>query len=530
MNLLYRNEEDAIESLFRCYAKILRELRTGKIKKANDQARFQTANDGLRGLSHCLRWIRQCCPSALIVTAPQRDQDSIEAMELLRWGVQYDPIFGEHSAYRGNLVKFDLDESTRTITFPPRYDVDPQFFCSQIEARKADDQRQSNDCPEETLSQLSKIWFDSVRITNRGLHFDDAKIGNSGAIDIAVRWMNRTCLPELVDTIKLHGCTVADLRRVLAGLYVYSLFLTRFEDVTDDHPNYGFILEPHVVSGSKDEIVYWLANLSGVNESSVEAIVSTLTFDANNQHVTLGQQPFSCSKNGRMFLLPRLIMAISLSLPKMYISAINRSEDGRKVYGNVINVIEVKGVQALAGNLRQILPSHFQITTQQQYSLPDGRDPIKPDIVIFTKQNEVLVIDVKHSIPPFGPLDIRYDIKEMEVFKQRMSEYVTAFLQYSDILAQHFKGTTGTMVDVFGLILLRWPFPIPVDFQSPICAVDWPSLKQHVENAKPNSVSEVFNWANSRPDLHVPQNLEWTPREVKAGIWTYRYFELTSPS
>ena len=65
LNLLFRNEGDAIEALLRCYAKILRDLRTGRIAKPNNNARFQTVNEGLRGLGQCLRWIRKCSPSAL---------------------------------------------------------------------------------------------------------------------------------------------------------------------------------------------------------------------------------------------------------------------------------------------------------------------------------------------------------------------------------------------------------------------------------------------------------------------------------
>jgi hypothetical protein len=528
MNLLYRNEEDAIESLFRCYANILRDLRSGKIKKPNAGAIYQTANEGLRGLPHCLRWIRQCCPSTLIVPTSKGDLAYAEALELLRWGVQYDPIFGEHSAYRGNLARFELDESAKIIEFPPTYDVSHHFFCSQEEAKKADDRRRSNACPENELSQLSKLWFDSLQITNCGLHFEDLTMRKSGAIDIATKWMEKTCLPELEGETKLHGYTVADLRMVLASIYVYSLFVTKLEDITNNQPQFSFMLEPHILSGKKNEIVSRFASLSGVNETNVDAIISILTFDHSNEHMTLAQQPFVCSKNNRMFLLPRLIMAISLSLPKMYISAINKSKDGRNVYADLINDIENKGVQAVYSDLKKILRGDIQIAIQKKYSLDESKY-IKPDIVILSNQNEVLIIDVKYAIPPFGPLDIRYDIAEMDEWKQKMSLYVEAFQNHPNILKQHFNRINVTTENVYGLILLRWPFPIPVDFQTPICAVDWPSLKQYLKNANPESVSEIFNWANKRPDFPILQNLKWVPKEIKVRDWTYKYYVLATP-
>ncbi len=529
LNLLFRNEEDAIAALFHCYAKILRDLRTGRITKPNDNARFQTANEGLRGLGHCLRWIRDCCPTALVVPAPQSNQALNEALELLRWGVEYDPLFGEHSAYRGKLVEVDVDESTKTITFQPGGNVSPRFFCSQIEAKKTDDQRSANECPEEPLAQLSKSWFDSMQPSSRGLHFDDTAISRGGAIEVAAEWMGRTFLPELPATTRLAGCTIADVRRVLASLYVYSLFVTRLEDTSDNHPVTSFALEPRVVSGSKDEITRWLSNLSGVTETNVDAIVSTLTFAHDHPHVTLAQQPFASSRDGQMFLLPRMVMAVSLGLPRMYVSALNSTMDGRQVYSNVINEIETNGVRALTDDLRQRVPNGFQVAERRTFFLANGYNPITPDIVILGSKNEVLVIDVKYATPPFGPLDVRRDLDEMEKWKRRMSEYVTTFQQHSDILAQHFCWTAGTRATVFGLILLRWPFPVPVEFQETIGAVDWPSLQSHLEDTPLDSIAELMSWVHERPDLPVPAVLKWTQRLVKAGGWTYRYFVL-SPS
>lgn len=531
LNLLFRNEADAIGAIFCCYAKLLRDLRTGKIAKPSDDAKFQTVNEGLRGLGHCLRWIRNCCPAALVVPAPQGARALNEALELLRWGVAYDPLFGEHSAYRGKLVTVDVDESAKTITFQPNRNVTPQFFCSQVEAKKADDRRCEKECPKEQLAQLSQAWLDSMRPFSRGLHFDDVMISRCGAIDVVVAWMNRTFLPELPAMTVLAGCTIADVRRVLASLYVYSLFVTRLEDASDSHPVSGFTLVPRVVSGSKSEITRWLAGMSGVADVSVDAILSTLTFDHDHQHVTLAQQPFVSSRGGQMFLLPRMVMAISLGLPRMYVSALNSTKEGQYAYSHAINEIETNGVQALVDDLRGQLSNSFQVAKQRTFRLANGCNPITPDIVILNSRNEVLAIDVKYATPPFGPLDVRRDLGEMEKWKRRMSEYVTTFQQHSDILAQHFHWTAGTTVTVFGLILLRWPFPIPIDFQEPICAVDWPSLRTFLDKTPLSSVVQLMRWVRDRPDLPVPGTLAWKQRQVKVGDWTYCYFVLSpSPS
>lgn len=139
--LLSRNETAAVEALFRWYAQILRDLRTGKIPKPSDDAKSQTANEGLRGLGHCLRWIRKCCPSRLLVPTLGPHVLANEALDLLRWGVTHDPIWNEHSAYSRGLVDAEVDERNKVITFLPRRGVNPHFFCTQVEAKKADDKR-----------------------------------------------------------------------------------------------------------------------------------------------------------------------------------------------------------------------------------------------------------------------------------------------------------------------------------------------------------------------------------------------------
>ena len=135
-SLLLQNEGTALEGLFRCYATILRDLRSGKIPKPSDDAKFQTANEGLRGLGHCLRWVKERCPSTLLVQTPATEVLASEALELLRWGVDYDPIWNQHSAYSRGLVDTHVDERNKSITFLPRRDIDPHYFCTQIEAKK----------------------------------------------------------------------------------------------------------------------------------------------------------------------------------------------------------------------------------------------------------------------------------------------------------------------------------------------------------------------------------------------------------
>ena len=59
--------------------------------------------------------------------------------------------------------------------------------------------------PDTHLASLSKEWYDSVTFSGHGLRFDDVTISESGAVDVAVSWMEKTCLSELTSDFKLSA-------------------------------------------------------------------------------------------------------------------------------------------------------------------------------------------------------------------------------------------------------------------------------------------------------------------------------------
>jgi len=442
-------------------------------------------------------------------------------MQLLRWGVDYDPIWNQHSAYSRGRVEVTIDEQNKSIVFLPQTALDPRFFCTQIEAKKADDERLAGDRPDDQLAELSEAFFDSVKYSEQGMHFDCGTLKSSGAIDVAYGWMKTTCLPELADSINLFQCTVGELRRVLATLYVYSLFVTKLEDVSDDQPRQEHRLKSCVVGRRRVPMIDWLASVSGVPAASVESIVSVLTFDHNHHHVTLAQQPFVESGDGQLLFLPRMLLL--LDLPRMYVSAVNKDQKTRKVYANAINVIETAGVKSVKGEICKAIPSTIQVVSGKSFKLPNG-GKITPDIVLVSEHDRtVLVIDLKYATPPFGPADVHQDVKEFEKWKTRMAEYLTSFQSHPQVLCQHFSWAIQESVTVFGLILTRWPLPVPINLEEPVGAVDWASLKAHLLKTPISSIREFMLWAENRPDVTVPTALTWTAKELSVGEWQYRY-------
>lgn len=523
--IIERHEVDATRSLLLTYGNVLRGLRNGAIEKPNDNAKSETANQGLRAIGHCLRWIHTDCPSMIDVATPAKTRLNNESLELLRWGVDYDPLWNQHSAFSRGLIEATVAEPSKTITFLPKQDVHPSFFCKQIEAKKQVDERESRLRPDDKLAQLSREWYSTSNVVNGGLTFDDSTIRDSGALAVAADWMSASCLPELPEDTQLAGCTLSEVRAVLAALFVYGLFTSKLEDVVDDQHN-EIELSTRLVSMPRREFVVWLSELSGVSDKAVDSIVTILTFDPDHAHTTCAHQPIISCKDGTTCLLPRMMML--LDLPKVYVGALNKCRSGRKDYARAIVEIEDNGVTSIAGEIRKLLPHTFQVADKPSIQIAGQK--ITPDLVLMDEHGSVVVIDVKYATPPFGPLDVNHDISEMHKWKARMSEYIEFLRNNPGSLNHHFQVPTNASGDISGLICLRWPLPIPVDFEPPITAFDWPSFKTFLSVGTPSSIKQIVDWAVTRPDVPLPNDLVWRQKEVGVADWTYCYSVLAPQS
>jgi len=245
-----------------------------------------------------------------------------------------------------------------------------------------------------------------------------------------------------------------------------------------------------------------------------------LTFDDVPERVTLAHKPIVADTEGNLYVVPRLILL--LNIPHTFVRALTLSAEGQAAYSRIINTIESAGVASIARGLSDGMFADAQIAVQRDFRLHDV-GVITPDVVILSAdRRELLVIDVKYAAPPFGPADVAQDLSEMRKWKAAMDRYIGAFHSQPEIVGQHFAIDSTQPAVVYGLIVLRWPFPVPVEFDGQMGAIDWPSLHQHLRETH-GTVSELLNWVRNRPDVPVPQKLTWTPKDVRVGDWTYRY-------
>ncbi len=534
-SLLQRNVNDAISALLQCYGDVVRDLRNGSIPKNSDDARHQTENGGFRGLPHCIRWIQSNCPRLIRVPSPGNDQLRNEALALLQWGVKYDPLYNQHTAYTRKtngqrFVEAEVSDVEKSITFRSRSTIDPRFFVSQVEARKADDARQATVYPDHELAQRFAAWLRSVNVGQDRVRFDDKVIASSGALDVAIEWLRASCLPELADTVRLGKFSAGSLRRFLAAFHVSSLFRIKLEDHSDQQQTQsGHRVLTHVLSWRIHELIDWLHEITKVDRSELEAIYPIFTFDGEPERVTVAHKPLILGADNRIFLSPALFLELPLS--QMVVGALNLSPANKAAYDHISNSIEERIVDKLAGAIRTGCLQSTRMVSEKTFTLSD-EPPITPDIVLLSAdRSELLVIDVKNATPPFGVGDIANDLKTWsEKWVPQLERYVAAFKEQPDILAQHFETVNGVSPEVMGLILLRWPFPIPANVPNALGAIDWPTLLAHLSSKSDSgSIRGLWEWIRRRPDLAVVDALEWIPKKIDVVEWTYKYFVL-SPS
>jgi hypothetical protein len=423
-----------------------------------------------------------------------------------------------------------VDETRKTIEFLPQSDIPPRFFVSQVEAHKREFRRQAPLYPDAKFARHSTSFFQSVSLVDGGMQFDDTQIASSGSLAIALEWLRSTCLPELLDGDSLEAFSASRVRRVLATLHVASLFRERLEDHFDQRDSREKArVVTQVLSWTRNEFLDWLQSIMQGEREEVDSIVELFTFDRTPERATLAHKPLVLGADNRVFLLPRLFLVLPLS--ETVVGALNLNETTRSPYDRVSGTIERRVVERIARELRDGVFRSASIVWGQTFSLPDG-STMSPDIVLLSADgSELLVVEVKNATPPFGVGDTVYDVTEWhENWTPQLDRYVNAFRNHPQILSEHFGNGQATLPRVFGLILLRWPLPIPVRIPDTFTAIDWPTLKEKLANeSRTGSIKDLWCWIRERPDVSVVEQLQWRVKEVELEGWRYRYSNLIVP-
>jgi hypothetical protein len=158
-------------------------------------------------------------------------------------------------------------------------------------------------------------------------------------------------------------------------------------------------------------------------------------------------------------------------------------------------------------------------------------------VILSPVTRELLVVELKYAIPPFSTGDVWSKLWDLDKtgeeepgWKEQLAKYVSTFREYPEVLRHHFPALQDAPASVSGLLLFRWPMPIPAEFSPPTYALDWPSLKRRLQSESPDhTIAELLRWVQERPDAPIADHLAWREkRPIKVADWEYVYSVFTA--
>ena len=337
-------------------------------------------------------------------------------------------------------------------------------------------------------------------------------------VQVVYKWIEQSVWSELAPETDFDRLTLSDVRHLLAFLYTfccYRMWTTdRFEDLTANRGE--FRSQP--LEATTDTFVSWTAERSGVSIEATRAFVELLSLDAGNFHAKVGNQPIVRSRSGVVFLLPRLLM--QLNFPRMLAGAINKGSR-EQVYSRLIGNFEQTNLDVIEAVLRHKTP--FEIAREKGLRRP-GEDPLTPDFLIFEPvANRLLIVDYKHVLVPYSMADVDNKLDDFEEWRGKMPPVLRLGRTNPAAIAPHLASfLPSNPPTVTGMILTRWPLPLPMNLEPDLCITDWASLNRHLEGSQVSQIDGLVEWAKTRPDVQAPTSFQYRPMDVTVGEWTYR--------
>lgn len=148
---------------------------------------------------------------------------------------------------------------------------------------------------------------------------------------------------------------------------------------------------------------------------------------------------------------------------------------------------------------------------------------IEPDFILYDGQN-LLIIEFKFSLIPAEPAQVISKMKNIENGKQgieQVRKYINLFeSNIEDVLAQL---SIDKINGIYGMLLFRWPMPVPFKRTPDVTKLDWPSLERYLSSVENLSVVTLLEWFNNRTDI-LPEGSSFStiPYEVVVDDWTYK--------
>ena len=510
--LLRRSQKVAIVNLLRIHGNSLREMRRS-YAASTDTAIITRLNALTAGTTQAIRWAlteTEANGDNYTVATPQLDR---ETMDLWVWATNYMSLAADHIAWSRGVLAAAVDENTRTISFHPSRDYDHSFFIGQLFSWQKQFEYFLTSAPAPALAALYREWTRRMRRDESGIHIPPDFATRIRPMGTLLEWARSRILPEIDAESDFAGYTLREFCRVYAVLWTHAFCICAFEDAYDQR--YG---ETHDLGSScftmpAKEAYEWLARGCDLSKTIVSEIVKDLAFNHASIHSSFAFQPIVMTSDQWVVISPRVFMTTD---PYRMLSGALQSGKRRHCYEAIANSLEASRVEQIANAF-----STRGFTVAQKHRLSSNRRTGTPDLVVYSDgDNELLLIEYKHSISPPEPAMVAKRLMEAD-------KWVSRLLLYRDLLSRdrQARARLGCRVPTgpsYLLLLYGFPMMMPLGTTGDVAVGDWTSVHEIITENPRLTLSGLWRWAKERPDVaHLSKAATNVFQEIKVGEWTY---------
>jgi hypothetical protein len=332
-----------------------------------------------------LQWLARACPPGGTVPRTFSDELYEAAWKFSELSMEYLSFESAFTYATMGLVSITVTGNRLKTAGPMRSDTQYDAYDRFIDLQKTSDETLAD-------SSFSERIVASVRVRDDWFDYDlNPKIVRIGLEALGPHISSRFGLPK---DWKLPRFTIHDFERVATVLWVIAFihFQARVTAALSGCKGIGF--SRALIIMEKSELINRLRRYSGVNDSSLTAILEDLTYGSRGQaNPDPALQPIVALNNFQIAISPNIVL--NSSMERNLTVLLNRLPEEKKVYSKLSKDRETSSRNKIKSDL-----SNFELRFWYGQVTPWGASSDIDLAIISDQEKCCLVLELKSFIAP----------------------------------------------------------------------------------------------------------------------------------
>jgi hypothetical protein len=433
------------------------------------------ANNLLHGVSHCIRW-SQSSDRNFSESVENHEEADIKAAEYMEWGLTYNKLVQDFTAWSRGLKQAKLEHETKRIYFSDHIDIDYGSFVMNQRLYSLQLDIAYAKFPHHLFETTFEKWYTSLKDITPPIasHIDWTLALNSTAFNEFRQVLKSLVFPELNEDFDLGGYQLGHFLTFHASFAINFHFICWIEQKTDEQ--FGENFNPfgsNPLDFSLPNFYVFARKVTGLEETVIENIVTDLIFDYTHPASVLIFQPLVLSKKGTLFVMPNIYPYIETQ--RMLSGAFNKGKK-REIYARLVKQLEETWLNKIESLIRE--KTNWKCFKDRIFKYKDRI--IRPDFVMIDESSKyILVIDYKHFLPPVNPSEVAYRYSEL----MKGAEQIDRYLQLLPNIQLQTEEADLNKYKFSGMVLTPLPLVVPLPKNHPTYLFDYTSLNAYFESS-----------------------------------------------